>query len=57
MPEDKLKMAENIAVSVAGSMGGNKIADKLHLGGMGHIAGGVAGSMAANDAQHKVENH
>lgn len=50
-------MAENIAVSVAGSMGGNKIADKLHLGGMGHIAGGVAGSMAANDAQHKVENH
>ncbi|CAK7892308.1 hypothetical protein CAAN1_19S02344 [[Candida] anglica] len=56
MPDDKLQMAKDIGVSVAGSMGGNKVADALHLGGAGHIAGGIAGSMAANDAEHKLED-
>lgn len=56
MAGDKLETAKNIGVSVAGSMGGNKVADALHLGTAGHIAGGVAGSMAANDAEQKAEN-
>lgn len=49
-------MAKNIATSVAGSIGGNKVADALHLGGAGHIAGGVAGSIAAQEGEQKVED-
>ncbi|CAH2354202.1 hypothetical protein CLIB1423_15S00870 [[Candida] railenensis] len=55
MPGDAGEMAKNIAVSVAGSVGGSKVADKLHLGGAGHIASSVAGSMLANDAEQHVE--
>lgn len=42
MPGDKSEMAKNIATSVAGSIGGNKVADALGLGGTGHIVAGVA---------------
>ncbi|SGZ49218.1 CIC11C00000004124 [Sungouiella intermedia] len=56
MPGDKSEMAKNIATSVAGSIGGNKVADALHLGGAGHIAGGVAGSIAAQEGEQKVED-
>lgn len=49
-------MAKNIATSVAGSIGGNKVADALGLGGAGHIAGGVAGSMVAQEGEQKAEN-
>lgn len=52
---DALETAKNIGVSVAGSLAGNKVADKLHLGTAGHIAGGIAGSMAANDAEQKID--
>lgn len=55
MPNDAAETAKNIAVGVAGSIGGNKVADKLHLGGAGHIVSGVAGGMGANAAEHKVE--
>lgn len=55
MPDDKLDMAKNIGVSVAGSLGGNKVADALGLGGVGHIVGGVAGSVAANEGEQKAE--
>lgn len=57
MGGDKTEMAKNIGVSVAGSIVGGKVADKLGLGSVGHIAAGVGGSMAANDAEHKVEEH
>lgn len=46
---------KDIAVGVAGSIGGNKVADKLHLGNGGHLAGGVAGGILAGDAERKVE--
>lgn len=49
-------MAKNIGVSVAGSIAGGKVADKLGLGSVGHIATGVGGSMAAISAEHKVED-
>lgn len=52
---DGLETAKNIGVSVVGSVAGNKVADKLHMGGVGHIASGVAGSIAANDADQKIE--
>lgn len=55
MPDDKMETAKNIGVSVVGSLAGNKVADKLHLGGAGHIVSGVAGGMAANEADEKVE--
>lgn len=55
MPGDAGETAKNIAIGVAGSIGGNKVADKLHLGGAGHIASGVAGGMGANAADRKVE--
>lgn len=55
MPDDKSNMAKDIAVGVVGSIGGNKVADKLHLGGVGHIAGGVLGGIGANDVEHKAE--
>lgn len=48
-------MAKNIATSVAGSIGGNKIADSLGLGGVGHIVSGVGGSIAANEGEQKAE--
>lgn len=53
---DALDLAKNIGVSVVGSIAGNKAADALHLGGAGHIAGGVAGSVLANDVEQKEEN-
>lgn len=56
MPDDKLNMAKQIGVSVAGSLGGNKVADKLGLGQVGHIVSSVTGSMAANDAEQHYEN-
>lgn len=56
MSDNTANTAKNIAVSVAGSMGGNKVADALHLGGAGHLASGIAGSIAANDAEGKAEN-
>lgn len=52
---DGKETAKAIAVSVAGSVAGNKVADKLHLGGVGHIASGVGGSILANDASAKLE--
>lgn len=55
MPEDKSNFAKNIAVSVAGSIGGNKLADKAGLGGVGHIVSGVGGSIAANEGEQKIE--
>lgn len=55
MSDDKAGMAKNIATSVAGSIGGNKVADALHLGGVGHIIGGVGGSIAANEGEQKLE--
>lgn len=48
-------MAKNIATSVAGSIGGNKIADSLGLGGVGHIVSGVGGSIAATEGEQKIE--
>lgn len=56
MSDNTMNTAKNIAVSVAGSVGGNKVADKLHLGGAGHIALGVTGGILAGDAEQKVEN-
>lgn len=47
-------MAENIGVSVAGSIAGNKVADVFHLGGVDHIAS-IAGSIGANEAEQKWE--
>lgn len=55
MSEGKGQFAKDIAVSVAGSIGGNKVADKLGLGSVGHIVGGVGGSIAANEGEHKLE--
>lgn len=55
MPGDKSEMAKNIATSVAGSIGGNKVADALGLGGTGHIVAGVAGSIGAQEGREKVE--
>lgn len=52
-----LNTAKNIAVGVAGSLGGNKIADKLGMGQVGHIAAGIGGGMAAGEAENKIENH
>ena len=49
-------MAKDIASSVVGSIGGNKVADKLHLGGVGHIVGGVAGGIAGQNLEHKAED-
>ncbi|QBM90057.1 hypothetical protein METSCH_E02960 [Metschnikowia aff. pulcherrima] len=46
---------KNIATSVAGSLGGNKVADGLHLGNGGHMASGIAGSILAGDAERKAE--
>jgi len=48
-------LAKNIGSSVVGSVIGNKAADKMHLGGVGHIVAGVGGSILANDAEHKAE--
>lgn len=56
MPDNKLETAKNIGVSVAGSIGGNKVADKLHLGNVGHIAGGIGGGILASEAENKAEN-
>lgn len=56
MPDDKLNMAKNIGVSIAGSIGGAKVADKLHLGNGGHLATSIAGSLGANKALHHFEN-
>lgn len=53
---EKTNMAKSIGASVVGSSGGNKVADKLHLGGMGHMAGGIGGSMLANNAMGKFEH-
>ena len=53
---DKGNMAKDIASSVVGSIGGNKVADKLHLGGVGHIVGGVAGGIAGYNLEHKAED-
>ena len=50
MPGDAAETDKNIAIGVAGSM-----ADKLHLGGAGHIASGIAGGMGANATDRKVE--
>lgn len=55
MSEGKGQFAKDIAVSVAGSIGGNKVADKLGLGGVGHIVSSVGGSVAANEGEHKLE--
>lgn len=52
---DSGNFAKNIAVSVAGSVGGGKLADKAGLGQVGHIASSVAGGMGANEAEHKAE--
>lgn len=49
-------MAKSIAVSVVGSTAGNKVADALHLGNMGHMAGAIGGSMLANNAEQKFEH-
>ena len=53
---DKGNMAKDIASSVVGSIGGNKVADKLHLGGVSHIVGGVAGGIAGQNLEHKAED-
>lgn len=50
-----MEATKNIATSVVGSIGGNKVADGLGLGGAGHIASGVAGGMLANEGEHKAE--
>lgn len=55
MPDDTANTIKNIGVSVAGSLGGNKVADKLHLGNAGHLASSIGGSILANDADQKVE--
>lgn len=55
MPDDKAGTVKNIAVSVAGSVGGNKIADSLGLGSVGHIVSGVGGSIAATEGEQKLE--
>ncbi|EGV64820.1 hypothetical protein PSN45_005167 [Yamadazyma tenuis] len=55
MPDDKANFAKNIAVSVAGSVGANKLADKAGLGQVGHIVSGVAGGIGANEAENKAE--
>lgn len=55
MSDDKSGMAKGIATSVAGSIGGNKVADALGLGSVGHIIGGVGGSIAAGEGANKVE--
>lgn len=52
---DAGNFAKNIAVGVAGSMGGSKLADKAGLGQVGHIASSVAGSIGANKAEQKAE--
>lgn len=56
MPDDKLNMAKNIGASIAGSVGGAKVADKLHLGNGGHMATSIAGSLGANSALHHFED-
>lgn len=46
---------EGIAASVAGSVVGNKVADKAHLGGVGHIAAGVLGGIGGGKAEQKAD--
>lgn len=55
MPDNAANTIKDIGVSVAGSLGGNKVADKLGLGSVGHIAAGIGGGIAANDVEHKAE--
>ncbi|KAI5967784.1 SLT11 [Candida theae] len=47
--------AEGIAASVAGSLVGNKVADKAHLGGAGHIAAGILGGIGGASANKEVK--
>ncbi|CAR66262.1 DEHA2F03212p [Debaryomyces hansenii CBS767] len=56
MPDDKLNMAKSIGASIAGSVGGAKVADKLHLGNGGHMATSIAGSIGANNVLHHFED-
>ena len=54
-------MAKGIGASVVGSVVGNKAADKLHLGGAGHmvggIGGGILGGQALGEAEKKAHEH
>lgn len=49
-------MAKNIGSSVVGSVGGNKVADAAHLGGAGHMAAGLGGSILGSNAEQKFEH-
>ncbi|KAI5952952.1 SLT11 [Candida margitis] len=42
---------KGIASSVAGSIVGNKVADKAHLGGTGHIAAGILGGIGGENGE------
>lgn len=46
---------EGIAASVAGSVVGNKAADKAHLGGAGHMAAGILGGIGGGKAEQKAD--
>ena len=46
---------EGIAASVAGSVVGNKAADKAHLGGAGHMAAGILGGIGGGTAEQKAD--
>lgn len=49
-------MAKSIGASVVGSVAGNKVADKLHLGGAGHMAAGIGGGILGGKAEGDIEN-
>lgn len=48
---------KNIGVSVAGSLAGGKVAEKLHLGRAGGLAGSIGGSLLANEGHQKFKEN
>ncbi|KAG5419046.1 hypothetical protein I9W82_002813 [Candida metapsilosis] len=49
------EQVEGIAASIAGSVVGNKAADKAHLGGAGHMAAGILGGIGGGEAEQKLD--